>query len=311
MGYGAGRKGRQIKNEGRSSPERMNAIKLPYPARALLFAAGIGILLPVGAAAAQQTDPADGPLPAPAEAPVSRLTVTPGEFDQWVAKGAPANMPATAADKPEAAPRIASAPPAPTLVTPPAPPKLAAPPAPAPSLAPVPTTPSLTPPPVTMPDAQSKPSASSPPAIAAPPAPALGTSQPPASTQPRVATLPPQAPTAVPPPPVVEPLARPDNLSVLFQQGAMDVPAAAKPDLNRMADWLKQNPGVRVQIVGYASTGKSAESEARRTSLYRTLAVRKYLVDRGVLSTRMDVRAMGSKTDRTPKDRVEISLPPS
>jgi outer membrane protein OmpA-like peptidoglycan-associated protein len=91
----------------------------------------------------------------------------------------------------------------------------------------------------------------------------------------------------------------------------MDVPQVAMPDLDRMAAWLKQNPAVRVQIVGYASATKGAESEARRTSLYRTLAVRKYLVDKGVLSTRMDVRAMGSRTDQTPKDRVEISLPPS
>ena len=91
----------------------------------------------------------------------------------------------------------------------------------------------------------------------------------------------------------------------------MELPEAAKPELDRIAAWLRQNPAVRVQIVGYASELPGAENPARRTSLYRTLAVRKYLVENGVLSTRMDVRALGARTDELPRDRVEISLPPS
>jgi len=91
----------------------------------------------------------------------------------------------------------------------------------------------------------------------------------------------------------------------------MEVPEAAKPDLDEMAAWLRENPSVRIQIVGYASESATAGSPARRTSLFRTLAVRKYLVDNGVLSTRMDVRALGDETEELPLDRVEISLPPS
>ena len=91
----------------------------------------------------------------------------------------------------------------------------------------------------------------------------------------------------------------------------MELPEAAKPGLDKMAAWLRQNPAVRVQIVGYASDSGEAGNQARRTSLYRTLAVRKYLVDNGVLSTRMDVRALGAGTDEMPRDRVEISLRPS
>ena len=90
----------------------------------------------------------------------------------------------------------------------------------------------------------------------------------------------------------------------------MELPEAAKPDLDKIAAWLRQNPSVRVQIVGYASESADAANPARRTSLYRTLAVRKYLVDSGVLNPRMDVRAMGSRTEELPRDRVEISLPP-
>lgn len=91
----------------------------------------------------------------------------------------------------------------------------------------------------------------------------------------------------------------------------MELPGSAKPDLDKMAAWLMQNPSVRVQITGYASEMTGGGAPARRTSLYRTLAVRKYLVENGVLSTRMDVRAQGDKTEELPRDRVEISLPPS
>ena len=52
-------------------------------------------------------------------------------------------------------------------------------------------------------------------------------------------------------------------------------------------------------------------SDARRRSLFRTLAVRTYLVENGVLSTRMDVRALGDRTEEEPKDRVEVRVPPS
>ncbi len=90
----------------------------------------------------------------------------------------------------------------------------------------------------------------------------------------------------------------------------MELPDEAKPALRTMAAWLRANPDLRVRITGYASEKAKAGSEARRTSLYRTLAVRKYLVDNGVLSTRMDVFALGNKTDETPQDRVEVTLPP-
>jgi outer membrane protein OmpA-like peptidoglycan-associated protein len=100
-------------------------------------------------------------------------------------------------------------------------------------------------------------------------------------------------------------------VKIIYPEGLLELPEAAKPDLVKIAAWLRQNPAVRVQIVGYASETASAGNQARRTSLFRTLAVRKYLVENGVLSTRMDVRALGDKTDELPRDRVEISLPPS
>lgn len=250
----------------------MNAIHLSNRASLLAAFACICILLPATAGA--QTAPANGPLPPPPTAPESRLTVTPAEFEQWLAGLTPADGTAIARDSDETPPSLVTAPPPPpTLVTPPPPPSAIAP-------APAPGT--------------------------TPPAPVLE-----APAAPRVATLPPESPDTTPPAPALEALARPDILKILYPEEVMELPEASKPELDEIAAWLRRNPSVQVQIVGYASEVAKAANTARRTSLYRTLAVRKYLVENGVLSTRLHVRAMGAETDELPRDRVEISLPPS
>jgi hypothetical protein len=63
---------------------------------------------------------------------------------------------------------------------------------------------------------------------------------------------------------------------------------------------------MRVQIMAYAAGTDDTESKARRKSLARGLAVRSYLIKAGVRSTRIDVRALGTKADGGPADRVDI-----
>lgn len=230
------------------------------------------------AVARAQSGPANGPLPPPALAPESRLIVAPAEFERWLAVVTPGGEAAVAQDPATTMPSL--------VTPPPPPPKLVSPPAPPPTfVTPLPRQPLR-------------------PTLTRPPAPELTTPE-----EPRIATLPPISPVTTPPAP--EAPARPDAVRILYPEEVMDLPETAKPGLDKLAAWLRQNPDVRVQIVGYASETTTAGNQARRTSLYRTLAVRKYLVENGVLSTRMDVRALGAGTDQLPRDRVEISLPPS
>ena len=210
------------------------------------------------------------PLAPPAVAPVSRLTVTPSEFERWLA-ARPAER--QVVETPDELPpsRVTPPPPPPRLVTPPPPPpKLPG--------APRGTATTGTPPA---------------PPVLEPPAP------------PQVATLPPDSPANTPG------SARPGVIRILYAADATVLPETAHGDLDKIAAWLRANPSVRVQIVGYASQTEHTGSEARRRSLFRTLAVRTYLIENGVLSTRMDVRAMGFRTGETPKDRVEVRLPPT
>lgn len=277
----------------------MNAIHPSNRAVRLAVIASLFLLSPLAPATAQTGEP-QGPLPPPTEAPESRLVVSPAEFEQWQAGLAPATEPTEVA-KPEPMPSLVTPPPpppilvtpppVPTLVTPPAPPTIA----PAPAAAPEPGPGTGEPaPPTAVPQPEE-------PRLAAPPAPTL---QPP--EEPRVATLPPDSTVTTPPEPVLAPPARPAELQILYPEGEMELPEAAKPDLDRLAAWLKQNPAARMQVASFASGKDETDNLARRTSLYRARAVRKYLTDNGVLSVRVTLCAFGAKTAKLPRDRVEL-----
>lgn len=62
----------------------------------------------------------------------------------------------------------------------------------------------------------------------------------------------------------------------------------------------------RVQVVAYGGSRGDKSSDARRLSLKRALIIRQLLIDGGVPSGRIDVRAMGGTTDSEPTDRVDI-----
>jgi outer membrane protein OmpA-like peptidoglycan-associated protein len=69
---------------------------------------------------------------------------------------------------------------------------------------------------------------------------------------------------------------------------------------------MQSNQNMRIQVLAYAAGTEDTESKARRKSLARGLAIRSYLIKAGVPSTRIDVRALGSKADGGPADRVDI-----
>lgn len=96
------------------------------------------------------------------------------------------------------------------------------------------------------------------------------------------------------------------DVVLAFESGKSDL-APGNAQLEALAKQLSASED-RIQIRAYASaSGADAASGARRLSLSRALAVRSYLIDRGVRSTRIDVRALGVPTDGGAPDRVEIA----
>jgi outer membrane protein OmpA-like peptidoglycan-associated protein len=93
---------------------------------------------------------------------------------------------------------------------------------------------------------------------------------------------------------------------ILYTGDSDDVPATATGDLDKVAADMNADQNKRIQILAYAAGTEDTESKARRKSLARGLAIRSYLIKAGVPSTRIDVRALGSKADGGPADRVDI-----
>jgi outer membrane protein OmpA-like peptidoglycan-associated protein len=97
-----------------------------------------------------------------------------------------------------------------------------------------------------------------------------------------------------------------EGVRLLFAEDTADLSDAVKRDLVRFAEDLLRHDKQRIQLLAYAQGTEDSASRARRLSLSRALAVRNYLMEQGVLPTRMDVRALGNKTDDDPRDRVDV-----
>lgn len=88
--------------------------------------------------------------------------------------------------------------------------------------------------------------------------------------------------------------------AVKFKPGITELGAGAQPVLDALANRLLANPQLRVQLVSHATGAADDAMEARRVSLARAVAVRAYLLGKGVQSLRIDVRALGNHVDNGP-----------
>jgi outer membrane protein OmpA-like peptidoglycan-associated protein len=172
-------------------------------------------------------------------------------------------------------------------------------PAPAPPAAPAAPTPAPAPQTASSPPAPIEPV---PPAVTAPPPP------------PSPAQTPVQSAAATPPPPPTAPPAATDvslpsdETRILFAPDSADLTDSAKATLDNLAESLNANDALRIQLQAFAGGSDESAPEARRLSLKRALNVRAHLVDRNVRNTRMDVRALGIKSDGGPADRVDAVI---
>ncbi len=97
-----------------------------------------------------------------------------------------------------------------------------------------------------------------------------------------------------------------ETLSIPFAGGSSELPGGAERNLRAIADQLAANDSLRAQVKAYADGSTGSASTARRLSLSRALAVRSILIELGVRSTRIDVRALGDRNEGGAPDRVDI-----
>jgi outer membrane protein OmpA-like peptidoglycan-associated protein len=99
--------------------------------------------------------------------------------------------------------------------------------------------------------------------------------------------------------------------AVLFDSGATDPSSTQVDGAKLLAGNLNaalDAGAARVQLEAYGGAPGDKSSDARRLSLKRALAVRQLLIDDGVPSARIDVRAMGGIDDKGPVDRVDVFI---
>ena len=92
----------------------------------------------------------------------------------------------------------------------------------------------------------------------------------------------------------------------MFVPGNADLPGDSRTVLDSLSTSLTVDPNLRMQLLAYAGEPNLSVSQARRLSLSRALAVRSYLISKGIRSTRIDVRALGNKVPSGTPNRVDL-----
>ena len=98
------------------------------------------------------------------------------------------------------------------------------------------------------------------------------------------------------------------SIRIFFDGGSSDIPTDALGQITAIVNALANDPTQRLQLKAYAAAGADSASLARRLSLTRALTVRSVLIEQGVRSTRIDVRALGGKDAGDTPDRVDIFI---
>jgi outer membrane protein OmpA-like peptidoglycan-associated protein len=127
------------------------------------------------------------------------------------------------------------------------------------------------------------------------------------------APMPPAAPVPLTPPQPT-PAAAPATVAgpaemVHFAKADASLTPDGRALLDRVAATLAANDKLRLELVAHASGDPDDPVMARRVALQRAIVLRTYLIDHGVQSVRMDVRALGDKdAGDGPLDRVDLVL---
>lgn len=142
----------------------------------------------------------------------------------------------------------------------------------------------------------------------APPAASPQAAEPPRASPVKTASIPPRE-TRTLPVAGSEHTALNKRGAVMFDKGVSDPSPAQFKGVKLLAGDLSQaleSGASRVELEAYGGAPGDKSSDARRLSLKRALAVRQLLIDSGVPSARIDVRAMGGIDDHGAPDRVDV-----
>ncbi len=85
-----------------------------------------------------------------------------------------------------------------------------------------------------------------------------------------------------------------------------DLSPSAQAQLETLVAEVGGNDRLRLRLAAYANAGAGSPAKARRTSIARALAVRGFLIERGIKASRIDLRALGNTAGAAEADRVDV-----
>jgi outer membrane protein OmpA-like peptidoglycan-associated protein len=98
------------------------------------------------------------------------------------------------------------------------------------------------------------------------------------------------------------------RLRLPYAVATTELSPSAQDQLEVLARDIGGNDRIRLRLAAYANAGSGSGSaaKARRTSLARALAVRGFLIERGIKASRIDLRALGHTAAVAEADRVDV-----
>ena len=96
------------------------------------------------------------------------------------------------------------------------------------------------------------------------------------------------------------------GIRVTFGAGSSVLNPTTEAALRSLARMLKGNEQASLNVLAYAAGSAEDPSTPRRLSLSRGMAARAVLLNEGIASTRIYVRALGAAGPGAPPDRVDV-----
>ncbi|MBF0375404.1 MAG: OmpA family protein [Alphaproteobacteria bacterium] len=98
------------------------------------------------------------------------------------------------------------------------------------------------------------------------------------------------------------------SLTLPFAADSAALSNEARQALTELGQRMGREDAIHVVLQAYAAGGEDTAYLAKRLSLSRALTVRSFLMDQGVRSTRIEVRALGNRVPNGPADRVDLMI---
>jgi hypothetical protein len=105
-------------------------------------------------------------------------------------------------------------------------------------------------------------------------------------------------------------LTAPVQKTMTYMRGALEVTPENRAILNQDILPVLKGTSARLEIRSYATPEKGVQNSDRRMALNRALFLRSELIRQGISADRMDVRALGDKSETPPADRIDLILSP-